>query len=66
MSGEPKLVKECTNCFNTREIWNGKEMIPCPDCTDSSFKSQDYQTIKKKILDENLKDEGNIELEKID
>ncbi len=61
-----KEFGECDNCLNTKEIWNGKEMIPCPDCTDSTYKNQDYQNLKKQILHENLEDEGNTELEKTD
>jgi hypothetical protein len=34
----------CINCLDTHEIFNGKEMIPCPTCTDPAFKSQDHQS----------------------
>lgn len=42
----------CEKCFDSHEIFNGKEMIPCPACTDSTFKSKDYQEIKFKLLKE--------------
>lgn len=60
---------ECEYCFNSKEVFNGKEMIPCPKCTDPTYKDKDYQSkiIQNvtSILEESLlepqKDENNIE-----
>jgi len=40
----------CITCFDSHEIFNGKEMIPCPKCTDKSFKEKNYQERKFQIL----------------
>lgn len=57
----PKEV--CDRCFGSKEIFNGSEIIPCPQCTDKNSKSKDYQQKISNNLKEVLNEDSDQPIE---
>lgn len=59
-----KTLKEvCDRCFDTKEIFNGADMIPCPKCTDKNSKNKDYQQKISNNLKEVLNEDSDQPIE---